>query len=183
MRQTTPRNVSSNASRPRNQYESALVRATPGLSAFHCSAAAAAVAAHSDAATPAPSAASAHPAAAGATWKRCFVAIGSNAGHRARHLNAALALLRISAPSSLTLQATSFLYETTPVGSPPEHANQPRFLNAVLEVRTTLEPLALLDVLKDIEHRLGRDAHMVRNGPRVIDLDIISTPHNTSAHA
>jgi 2-amino-4-hydroxy-6-hydroxymethyldihydropteridine diphosphokinase len=103
------------------------------------------------------------------------VAIGSNAGHRARHLNAALALLRTSAPSSLTLQATSFLYETTPVGSPPEHANQPRFLNAVLEVRTTLEPLALLDVLKAIEHRLGRDAQMVRNGPRVIDLDIIST--------
>jgi len=145
--------------------------------AFSSMASSGTMAAHSASATamPAPSdaASSVHPSRRGAEWKRCFVAIGSNAGHRARHLNEALRLLRHASPAALTLEATSFLYESTPVGSPPEHASQPRFLNAVIELSTTLEPLPLLDLLKNIEQSMGRDANMVRNGPRVIDLDIL----------
>jgi dihydroneopterin aldolase/2-amino-4-hydroxy-6-hydroxymethyldihydropteridine diphosphokinase/dihydropteroate synthase len=70
---------------------------------------------------------------------------------------------------------TSFLYETSPVGSPEQHAQQPRFLNAVVEIETILTPLQLLDVLQAIEQQCGRkrDANGVRNGPRTIDLDLI----------
>lgn len=106
-------------------------------------------------------------------WVRCFVGVGCNIGHRARNLHAALALLQSVQPDRLCLHATSFLYESTPVGSPPEHQAQPRFLNAVLEVHTQLQPLELLEQLKEIEQRMGRDAQMVRNGPRIIDLDIL----------
>lgn len=114
-----------------------------------------------------------------AGWVRCFVGLGGNAGHRARNIHAALALLQQLDPAHLQLHATSLLYESTPVGSPPEHAAQPRFLNAALELRTDLTPLQLLDRLKEVERRMGRDMQMVRNGPRVIDLDILSQETRT----
>ena len=99
--------------------------------------------------------------------------IGSNAGHRARHIHAALRLLQQLDTDRLRLHATSLLYESTPVGSPPEHARQPRFLNGALELHTSLPPLQLLEALKSVESRMGRDATMVRNGPRCIDLDLL----------
>ncbi len=105
-------------------------------------------------------------------WVRCFVGIGCNIGHRARNLQLALVHLQ-SQHADLSLHATSFLYESTPVGSPPEHQSQPRFLNAVLELHTNLQPLQLLDRLKEVEQKMGRDTNMVRNGPRIIDLDIL----------
>jgi len=36
-----------------------------------------------------------------------------------------------------------------------------------------LEPVALLDVLKKVESKLGRDFSTFRNGPRIIDLDLL----------
>lgn len=65
---------------------------------------------------------------------------------------------------------TSFLYE-----SPPMYfVDQPPFLNAVCEVDTDLEPVDLLRAIKIIERDLGRDLRSPRNGPRPIDLDIIT---------
>lgn len=52
--------------------------------------------------------------------------------------------------------------------------NQPSFLNAACEVESDLEPEALLQAVKQIERDLGRDPNGVRNGPRPIDLDIIT---------
>jgi 2-amino-4-hydroxy-6-hydroxymethyldihydropteridine diphosphokinase len=92
------------------------------------------------------------------------------------HLHSALSRLQSVCPSSLRLVCTSSLYESTPVGSPPEFHSQPRFLNAALLVHTTLSPLELLDLLKSVEEEMGRDQKMVRNGPRNIDLDLICTP-------
>jgi 2-amino-4-hydroxy-6-hydroxymethyldihydropteridine diphosphokinase len=68
----------------------------------------------------------------------------------------------------LQVQRLSQLYETEPWG----YAEQPRFLNMALEACTDLEPLALLDYLKEVEANLGREPNF-RNGPRPIDLDII----------
>ena len=64
----------------------------------------------------------------------------------------------------------SSLYSTAPVG----FTEQPRFVNAVVELETDLEPRELLDGLLAIEVEFGRDRTAgVVNGPRTLDLDIL----------
>lgn len=64
----------------------------------------------------------------------------------------------------------SSLYSTEPVG----FAEQPRFVNAVVELETELEPRELLNGLLAIEQEFGRDrAAGSQNGPRTLDLDIL----------
>jgi 2-amino-4-hydroxy-6-hydroxymethyldihydropteridine diphosphokinase len=64
----------------------------------------------------------------------------------------------------------SSLYSTEPVG----FAEQPRFVNAVVELETELAPRELLDGLLGIEQEFGRDrAASFANGPRTLDLDIL----------
>ena len=64
----------------------------------------------------------------------------------------------------------SSLYSTQPVG----FADQPRFVNAVVELETELAPRALLDGLLAIELEFGRDRSSgIRNGPRTLDLDLL----------
>ena len=64
----------------------------------------------------------------------------------------------------------SSLYSTAPVG----FAAQPRFVNAVVELETKLEPRELLDGLLAIEQEFGRDRTAgVVNAPRTLDLDIL----------
>ena len=96
---------------------------------------------------------------------RVWLALGSNLGDRDGYLEAA----RAGLPGvGITLLRASRVAETEPVGM----RDQPRFLNQVLEVETSLEPRPLLDVLKGIERRLGRTARE-RWGPREIDIDIL----------
>jgi len=78
------------------------------------------------------------------------------------------ALREIDELPGTRLQRCSSLYETDPVG----FIDQPRFVNAVASVSTTLAPRALLDALLDIELRHGR-MRMMKNGPRTLDLDIL----------
>jgi 2-amino-4-hydroxy-6-hydroxymethyldihydropteridine diphosphokinase len=68
------------------------------------------------------------------------------------------------------VQAASSLYETEPVG---EVLDQPDFLNAVVRIRTSLEPERLLDVCKAIEAERGRVSGGPRHGPRPIDIDLL----------
>ena len=69
-----------------------------------------------------------------------------------------------------TIVGRSSLYSTRPVG----YAEQPRFVNAVLALETTLAPQALLRQLLDIEKEFGRDrSRAIPNGPRTLDLDIL----------
>jgi 2-amino-4-hydroxy-6-hydroxymethyldihydropteridine diphosphokinase len=53
-----------------------------------------------------------------------------------------------------------------------ELTDQRDFLNAVSRVSTSLPPLQLLDVCKQIEHEMGRVAGP-RHGPRPIDIDLL----------
>lgn len=94
------------------------------------------------------------------------LALGGNVGDVAATLAAALAALR-SAPG-VRLDAVSGAHRTAPWGV----EDQPAFLNMAAVGATTLDPVALLALLKAIEVRLGR-VPRVRNGPREIDLDLL----------
>jgi len=93
-----------------------------------------------------------------------YIALGSNLGDRPGNLRGALERF----PPQVTVRAQSYIYETEPWG----YADQPAFLNMVVEATTRLEPGALLSFLKEIEKEMGREATF-RNGPRLIDLDIL----------
>lgn len=94
-----------------------------------------------------------------------YIGVGSNLGDREEHCCGAIDLL----PSEgVVVRRCSSLYETEPWGV----ADQPRFLNMVLEAETSLGPAGLLAALRRIEARIGRE-ETFRWGPRVIDLDIL----------
>lgn len=67
-----------------------------------------------------------------------------------------------------TLKARSRLYRTPPWGV----VEQPDFVNAVAVLQTELPPHELLQALLAIEAAAGR-VRGVRNGPRVLDLDLL----------
>ncbi len=96
-----------------------------------------------------------------------LLGLGSNVGERRSHLQAALDALPAVGVSVL---ACSSVYDTDPVG---DVLDQPSFLNACVLVRTSLEPLELLDAVKRLERELGRSSDGVRHGPRTIDIDIL----------
>ena len=96
-----------------------------------------------------------------------WLGLGSNVGDRLSNLRAAVS--RLAAHEEVQLDAGSAVYETEPVG---EVTDQPDFLNAVLRVQTTLRPLELLDVCKEVERDLGRTPGP-RHGPRPIDVDVL----------
>lgn len=95
---------------------------------------------------------------------RVVIGLGANLGDRLGTLRAAAARVGRVAP----VLARSRVWETEPVGGPP----QPAFLNAALLVAWDGEPAALLDALLAIEADLGR-VRGVRWGPRAIDLDVL----------
>lgn len=94
------------------------------------------------------------------------LALGSNLGDRARALAAARTLL--GAGGLLRVSAASPVYETEPVGGPP----QPPYLNQVLLAESDLSPEALLDLAMAVEALLGR-VREVPSGPRTLDVDLL----------
>ncbi|MEM9303530.1 MAG: 2-amino-4-hydroxy-6-hydroxymethyldihydropteridine diphosphokinase [Pseudomonadota bacterium] len=99
--------------------------------------------------------------------ERIFIGIGSNLADPAAQVSEAIG--RLDRIESTDLVAASGLYETAPWGI----ADQPVFVNAVAELRSSLAPAALLNALLTVERDTGRE-RTVRWGPRVIDLDILA---------
>ena len=93
-----------------------------------------------------------------------YLALGSNLGERHEHLREALKRL----PPKVALHKVSSVYETAPV----DYQDQPDFLNMACQGETQLSPRALLRYVKEIERAIGRQVTF-RNGPRVIDIDIL----------
>jgi 2-amino-4-hydroxy-6-hydroxymethyldihydropteridine diphosphokinase len=90
-----------------------------------------------------------------------YVGLGSNLGDReatVRHASELIGARRLSK-----------LFETEPWGL----VDQPRFVNAVAEVETPLDPHGLLHELLDVERKLGRERIGPQWGPRTIDLDLL----------
>lgn len=98
----------------------------------------------------------------------CILALGANLGERAGTLEAAVA--ELGATEGVEVVGVSPTAVTKPVGGP---AGQPDFLNLVLRINTTLEPLDLLAACQGIElaHHRKRE---VRWGPRTLDIDVIT---------
>jgi 2-amino-4-hydroxy-6-hydroxymethyldihydropteridine diphosphokinase len=102
-----------------------------------------------------------------ASRERVFIALGANLGEDLeRNLRDAVQAIG-ELPDTELVRVSSFI-STEPWGV----TDQPRFLNAVVEIHTRLEPLPLLHALKALEGKLGR-VPGYRWGPRAIDLDII----------
>jgi 2-amino-4-hydroxy-6-hydroxymethyldihydropteridine diphosphokinase len=103
----------------------------------------------------------------GAAVRIGYLGLGSNVGERESHLRAAIEMLR---ERGLGVEAISSTYETEPVG---EVLDQADFLNAVIRIRTELEPEALLDLCKEIEVARGRQLDAPRHSPRPLDVDLL----------
>ncbi|WP_083811555.1 2-amino-4-hydroxy-6-hydroxymethyldihydropteridine diphosphokinase [Asticcacaulis biprosthecium] len=50
----------------------------------------------------------------------------------------------------------------------------PAYVNAVISVKTHLQPADLMQVLHDVEHEFGRVRGAEKNAPRVVDLDLVA---------
>jgi 2-amino-4-hydroxy-6-hydroxymethyldihydropteridine diphosphokinase len=98
--------------------------------------------------------------------ERVFVALGSNLGDRAAHLQAGREAL--GALPGTRLLAASAIEETAPLAG----MDQPPYLNQMVLLETDLEPRALLQECQAIERREGRQ-RTERWGARPLDLDIV----------
>jgi 2-amino-4-hydroxy-6-hydroxymethyldihydropteridine diphosphokinase len=94
-----------------------------------------------------------------------LLALGSNLGDPPRRLAAAVEKLR----DLMDVEAASALYLTEPIGI----REQPDFHNLVVRGTTGLPVHALHAGLHRIERELGRQ-RVVRNGPRIIDIDLLA---------
>ena len=111
-----------------------------------------------------------------AASRRAYLGLGSNLGDRAAHLQSAVDGLAVRAGRVV---AISPVYETEPVGGPP----QPDYLNAVVALETALSPRDLLGVAKALEADAGREPPpgpgaspeeaATRWGPRTLDVDVL----------
>ena len=101
--------------------------------------------------------------------RRAYVALGSNKGDREENIRSARDL--IAQIPMTCVSACSRIYESEPAYD----TRQAAFANAVVEIKTELAPLILLEELMKIEQKLGRTrAKGARpNGPRVIDCDLL----------
>lgn len=111
-----------------------------------------------------------------------FVGIGTNMGDRLLNINNAIGSLKLL-PKTM-VEEVSNIYETEPWG----FIEQPNFLNGVIKLNTELSPCALLGALLGIEAAMGR-IREIKNGPRVLDLDLLiydnvtmNTPELTLPH-
>lgn len=98
---------------------------------------------------------------------RCYIGVGSNLGDRQKNIEGAIQ--KLQATDGIEVKKISRIYETEPVGKLP----QPKYLNGVIEIEADLEPRELLFAIQSIEKSLGRK-RTVKNGPRTIDLDILT---------
>ena len=95
-----------------------------------------------------------------------YIGLGSNLGDREDYINRALKML--AGAEQTEVARVSDLSGTAPLGG----KNQPRYLNAVAQIKTALNPENLHKKLVDIETSLGR-TRAKKWSPRTIDLDLL----------
>jgi 2-amino-4-hydroxy-6-hydroxymethyldihydropteridine diphosphokinase len=95
-----------------------------------------------------------------------YIGLGSNLGDRKNYIDEALK--QLGETEHVKLARVSDIVETTALSS----TQQPKYLNAVAELKTTLSAAELHNALSDIENQLGR-ARRGQWWPRTIDLDLL----------
>jgi len=98
-----------------------------------------------------------------------YLCLGSNKGDRIGYIQQAASLLKTN--DGISVVSTSSFYESEPWGMESETW----FVNAVMQIDTELDPYELLNELKFIEKKLGRETKSVNEdySDRGIDIDII----------
>ena len=97
--------------------------------------------------------------------KGIYLGIGSNLANRRNNIDRAKFLLL---ENNINFVSISSYYETLSWPNP----KNPKFLNIVLKIKTSLKPIELLKLCKSIEVKLGRKISP-KNSPRECDIDII----------
>lgn len=97
---------------------------------------------------------------------RAYLGLGGNLGDRLGYLRAALCALRET--PGVEVVTWSRVVESEPWGI----ADQPRYLNMVAEIVTSVEPHDLAVAVREVEDHVGRKRRQ-RWGPREIDIDIL----------
>ncbi len=95
-----------------------------------------------------------------------YVGIGSNLGNRLK--NCEEAVREIKKHPKITVSKESRWIETEPFG----YKDQNKFINGVIELKTSLPPHSLFEVLLSVEKKMGR-TRTIKWGPRIIDLDLL----------
>ena len=95
-----------------------------------------------------------------------FIGLGSNLDNPLSQIKTAINNLQND--QNITVCNISAFYRSAPMG--PQ--DQPEYINAVIEIATTLSPEKLLDLLQKIENEQGR-IRETRWGARTLDLDIL----------
>jgi len=96
-----------------------------------------------------------------------FLSLGSNLGDRYKNIINGINLLNNH--PHIWVVNESYIYETSPM----YNSNQNKFYNIVIEIETNILPVELLDVIKEIEKKTGRELSCKRNMPRTLDVDIL----------
>jgi len=104
---------------------------------------------------------------------KAYLSVGTNIGDRMQNLQDSIDAMNLLPLTIVT--DVSNVYETDPVG----YDNQDDFLNIVVEVETELNPDNLLGACLGIEAGLGR-VRIIKNGPRIIDIDLLLYENETS---
>jgi len=103
-----------------------------------------------------------------------YIGIGSNVGEPLPQCKAAVQ--KISCINGVKLERVSSYYKTEPVIDSIENIQKLKgqnwFINAVAEVRTTLNAHELLKAMQSIENDMGRKREF-KGAPRTIDLDLL----------
>jgi len=98
---------------------------------------------------------------------KAWLGLGGNLQQPVAQLKNALG--RLGSTEGVEVLRISGLYRTPPWGD----ESQDDFINAVVQIETSLAPLPLLHELQSIENVMGRQRSGRRWGPRLIDIDLL----------
>ncbi|AIL32996.1 2-amino-4-hydroxy-6-hydroxymethyldihydropteridine diphosphokinase [Basilea psittacipulmonis] len=97
--------------------------------------------------------------------KKSYIALGANLGNPEQTLHQAIHVM--SQTPGIVVNKISSFYQTAPIDSKGDD-----YINAVVEIYTTLSPMDLLQTLQKIELDFGRE-RPYKNAPRTLDLDVL----------